>query len=123
MKTATIKWNDFFANEPTPVVSKKAETIIKVAFVGLTTFILFTDVTFAASSIDTAANAIYRKLLNIGKWVIIIKGGIDTIQNAVQGELQSAKKNFLGYLLVYVVLWALPWGLKQVDLLFSDMGA
>lgn len=122
MKTATIKWNDFFANEPKPLISKKTETIIKVAFIGLTTFVMFTDVTFAASSIDTAANAIYRKLLNIGKWVIIIKGGIDTIQNAVQGDLQSAKKNFLGYLLVYVVLWALPWGLKQVDILFSDMG-
>ncbi|OMF54661.1 hypothetical protein BK138_16000 [Paenibacillus rhizosphaerae] len=134
MKTHVIGWSEFCKGpvEKSPVIAwdrirkalLKKETIIKVAGVTLVLLIGMPDVLHAASAtgIDVAAEKIYKKLMNIGKWVIVIKGGIDTIQSAVQGDLQSAKKNFLGYLMVYVVLWALPWGLKQVDILFSDMG-
>lgn len=134
MKTQVIGWNEFCNG---PVVKyqvidleriKKAllkkENIIKIAGITLVLLIGLPDITHAAAAtgIDIAAEKIYKKLMNLGKWVIVIKGGIDTIQSAVQGDLQSAKKNFLGYLMVYIVLWALPWGLKQVDILFADMG-
>lgn len=139
-KIQTVSWGDFFIKEKKlqePVIFidlvdirdkavrciMKKETIIKVAGITLLLLISLPGTSHAATGIDAVADKLYKKLLNVGKWVIIIKGGIDTIQNAVQGDLQSAKKNFLGYLLVYVVLWALPWGLKQVDVMFADLGA
>ena len=140
-KTQTVSWESFFANShqrplaPVVVIDLdrlgkdilctlvRKEMIIKVA--GITLFLLIglPGTSHAATGIDIVADKLYKKLLNVGKWVIIIKGGIDTIQNAVQGDLQASKKNFLGYLLVYIVLWALPWGLKQVDIMFADLGA
>lgn len=134
MRTHVIGWNEFCKGpvEKVPVVDwekirkalLKKEAIIKIAGVTLVLLVGMPDVLHAASAtgIDVAAEKIYKKLLNVGKWVIVIKGGIDIIQSALQEDVQSAKKKFLGYLMVYVVLWALPWGLKQVDLLFSDMG-
>ena len=76
---------------------------------------------FAAGSLDASGNAIYKKIIGIGKWVIIIKGGIDTIQNVMGGDFDSAKKSFLGYLMVYGVLFALPWGMEQIETVFSGL--
>jgi hypothetical protein len=96
-------------------------TIVKAA--GLT-FVLLTalpDVSFAAGTgIDVGAEKIYKKLLNVGKWVIIVKGGMDTIKSVADGDLPSAKKNFLGYVVTYAILWALPWALGEVDKLFEN---
>lgn len=143
MRTQVVGWEEFFDRKPSApaqaivieveriraaavkAISDK-DVIIKVAGVAAALLIGIPDVTHAAgytvTGIDAAASQIYRKLLNVGKWVIIVKGGIDTIQSAISGDLQSAKRNFLSYLLVYVTLWALPWGLKQVDTMFADMG-
>lgn len=138
MKTRSVNWDEFFNPKCTAAQAvvfdlreiQKAvidglmnkETIIKVAGVTLILTLALPQITHAAGTgIDVAASKIYRKLLNVGKWVIIVKGGVDTIQNVVQGDMHSAKKNFLGYMLVYTVLLALPWGLNQVDSMFSDM--
>lgn len=139
-KVKTVNWCDFFIQykqlrEPVIIINlddirekitksaMKKETLIKVAGISLILLIGLPGTSHAATGIDAVADKLYKKLLNVGKWIIIMKGGIDTIQSAIQGDVQSAKKNFLGYLLVYVVLWALPWGLKQVDVVFADMGA
>ena len=80
------------------------------------------DVAFAAdSTIDAGATKIYSKLVNVGKWVIIIKGAFDTINSTVQGDFIQARKSFLAYLLVYVVLLGLPWAFAQVEMLFTEM--
>lgn len=76
-------------------------------------------VALAASSLDAKGNMIYLKIVNIGKWVIIIKGAIEIIQNITSGDIQSAKKQFLGYLMVYGTLFALPWGMDQVQSVFQ----
>jgi hypothetical protein len=73
----------------------------------------------AATNIDASGTRIYQKIVNIGKWVIIIKGSIDIIQNITAGDTQSAKKQFLGYLMVYGTLFALPWGMDQVQSVFQ----
>lgn len=91
-----------------------------------TTVILFiglTDVTFAASGtgIDAGANQLYKRVINIGKWVIIVKGGIETIKNAADGDFQSVKKGFLGYGITYAVLWALPWMMHEIEKMFESM--
>lgn len=101
----------------------KRGTIVKVA--GLTLVILagMPDVSHAAgvTGIDAQADKLYRKLINVGKWVIIIKGGIETIKNVADGDLPATKKNFLGYGLTYAILWALPWLMKEIERLFTEM--
>jgi hypothetical protein len=97
---------------------------IKYRVIG-TAIILFlgiTDISFAASTgMDVGAAKIYAKLINVGKWVIIVKGGIDTIRSVAEGDVNTAKKNFLGYVVTYAILWALPWALGEVDKLFTNM--
>lgn len=89
---------------------------VVVLFLGLS------DVTFAASTgIDAGANKIYRKLVNIGKWVIIIKGAIDTLKSVSDGDLPATKKNFLGYGVTYLILLGLPWMMSEIEKLFQDM--
>ncbi|MEF3311394.1 hypothetical protein PV433_21165 [Paenibacillus sp. GYB004] len=97
------------------------ETVFKTA--GITVVLLAIPASaFAASTgIDVGAEKIYKKLLNVGKWVIVAKGGIDTIKSVADGDLQAAKRNFLGYLVTYAILWALPWGMGEIDKLFEGM--
>jgi hypothetical protein len=97
-------------------------TIVKVAGVTCVLFFGLPDASFAAGTgIDAGATKIYAKLINVGKWVIIVKGGIDTIRSVAEGDVNTAKKNFLGYVVTYAILWALPWALGEVDKLFTNM--
>lgn len=98
---------------------------IKYQVIGFTLllFIGLTDQAFAGTGIDEKANSIYKKLVKIGKWVIVAKGGMETIKNAADGDFDSAKKKFLGYLVVYALLWGLPWAMDQVEGLFDEVGA
>lgn len=91
-------------------------------------FVLLTGIetsAFAAGNtgIDAGANELYKKIVNVGKWVIIVKGGMDTIKHVAEGDFQSAKKGFLGYLLTYALLWALPWGMDEIEKLFDQMSS
>lgn len=101
---------------------RSKDTFIKAASVSVALFIATPDVSFAAGTgIDVGAEKIYKKLVNIGKWVIIVKGGIDTIKTVADGDLPSAKKNFLGYGVTYAILWGLPWMMAEIEKLFDDM--
>lgn len=75
----------------------------------------------AGTGIDAGGIKIYHKLVNLGKWIIVIKGGWDTIQHTIKGDFDHAKKSFLQYLIVYVILLALPWSLNQIDSVFKDI--
>jgi hypothetical protein len=94
--------------------TKYAVTGISLVLVGTPT-----DV-FASTGIDKGATKIYLKLVNIGKWVIIVKGGIDIITSITNGDVDAAKKRFFGYLMAYGALFALPWGMGEVERLFED---
>lgn len=107
-------------------------TLVKVAGITLILIAALPHETFAAGNeavatmaggtgLDVGANKIYRKLINVGKWVIIVKGGIDTIKSVAEGDTGAAKKNFLGYVITYAILWALPWALTEVEKIFSEM--
>lgn len=74
-----------------------------------------------ATGIDAGAEKIYKKLVRIGKWIIIIKGAFDTISHTVQGDFVSARKSGLSYMLVYVILLGLPWAFKQIEGLFDEV--
>lgn len=86
-------------------------------------FLGFADTSFASTGIDVGAKKLYVRLIGVGKWVIIVKGGIDTIKSVAEGDFQASKKNFLGYVLTYAILWALPWAFDEVEKLFTEMEA
>lgn len=79
------------------------------------------DYAFAASGIEIGAEKLYAKLMNVGKWIIIFKGGFDTVKHMVSGDFDSAKKGFLSYLIVYLFLLGLPWAMNEVDAIFVDL--
>ena len=131
-KTEVIPFNQFFNNSDADDNFKN--TLIKhlnkykivYRIIGTTIIIFSSGIidpsAFAApTGIDVGGARIYEKLVGLGKWVIIFKGGWDTIQNTIKGDFDMAKRSFLQYLMVYIILLALPWSLKQVDSVFSDM--
>lgn len=130
-RTEIIPFNQFFNNSSEDEIKN---TLIKhlnkykivYRIIGTTIIIFSSGIidpsAFAApTGIDVGGARIYEKLVGLGKWVIIFKGGFDTIQHTIKGDLDMAKKSFLQYLMVYVILLALPWSMKQVDSVFSDM--
>jgi hypothetical protein len=74
------------------------------------------------ASVDDGGMRIYKKLTGIGKWAIVIKGAIDVIQSAINGDYQQAKTQFMGYLLCFAILLALPYGLSEIEDAFGYGG-
>lgn len=79
---------------------------------------LLPSVVEAATGIDARGAQIHMKLVGIGKWIIVGKGTVDIIQNVLNGDTDTAKSKFMGYLLMFALLLALPWGLNEVEALF-----
>lgn len=101
---------------------KKYGMVYKVA--GVTAILIMTgDVAFASSGIDIEASKLYKELIGIGKWIIVFKGGFDILKMIGSGDLESAKKSFFGYLLTYLLLLGLPYGLDKVDAIFNSVSA
>jgi hypothetical protein len=67
------------------------------------------------TGVDAGARKLYDRLLQIGRWIITIKGAFDTVSHTVQGDFVSARKSGLAYLMVYAILKGLPWAFDQVD--------
>lgn len=124
-KTESMSINEFmsrdFKLERTESRRNKIKLVVTVS--GITLAITFSglDIVNATSGIDIQARKIYDKLLTVGKWIIVIKGGIDTINHSVQGDFDTAKKSFLSYLIVYLVLNGLPWAMDEVDKVFNEL--
>lgn len=131
MRTESIKFNDFMSGEYSLRIKKVKEIqkgrIYKIILVsGLTLVMLHTGFGGSALAagpvgIEQGAYQMYKKLLMIGKWIIIVKGGIDTINAMMQGDHGTAKRGFLTYLVVYLILNGLPWAMDQVDGLFKGL--
>jgi hypothetical protein len=99
---------------------KKYGVVYKAA--GISIILLASGGTALASSgIEAGAAQLYSKLLSIGKWIIIFKGGFDIIKNMASGDFDSAKKGFISYLVVYVFLFGLPWAMNEVDSIFREL--
>jgi hypothetical protein len=106
---------------------KKYGTAYRIA--GVTVILLMSAIplgggsvtAFASSGIEIGAEKLYAKLLSVGKWVIIFKGGFDIIKNMASGDFDSAKKGFISYLVVYVFLFGLPWAMNEVDGIFKEL--
>jgi hypothetical protein len=100
---------------------KKYGTVYKVAGVTVILVAGIDATAFASSGIEIGAQHLYSKLLSLGKWVIIFKGGFDTIRHMVSGDFDAAKKGFLSYLIVYIFLFGLPWAMNEIDGIFKEM--
>jgi hypothetical protein len=129
MRTETIKFNDFMSGEYSLRVKKIKEIrrnrIYKITLVSGLTLVMIASGTsvFAAGTlgIEKGAYEMYKTLLMVGKWIIIVKGGIDTVNAMLQGDHAAAKRGFLTYLVVYLILNGLPWAMDQVDGLFDGL--
>jgi hypothetical protein len=99
---------------------KKYGTVYKIA--GVTVVVLLSGGhALAASAIDVPAKKLYYEIVNLGKWVIVFKGGIDTIKSIGNGDFDGAKKSFFSYLLTYLLLLGLPYGMDKVDEVFHSI--
>jgi hypothetical protein len=127
-RTKTIDFKKFvsgeYAAEQKELEHNRNMAIKKVVVISGYTAIIFVggfDIANASDGIDQGARTLYAKLLSIGKWIVIVKGAISTVNNVIQEDIGAAKKNFLGYLVVYLILKGLPWGMDQVDHLFEGV--
>jgi hypothetical protein len=127
MKVQTVGSISEFLHQKEEPFSVKAERHFKKYGVvykaaGVTIILLASGGTALASSgIEIGAEKLYAKLLSVGKWVIIFKGGFDIIKNMASGDFDSAKKGFLSYLVVYIFLFGLPWAMNEVDTIFREL--
>lgn len=121
-KTERINFGEFVRGEyKRPTHWQRHGFKYQVAGSAVILLVTGADVSFAASSIDAGASALYYELTGIGKWIIIFKGGFDTVKAVGAGDFDGAKKHFFSYLLVYLMLLGLPYGLDKVDQVFRDM--
>lgn len=123
-RTKKMSISEFMACPKQPTIKKKIDkkkVILTVAGFTVCIFLGAYDVALASTGIDAGAKVVYYKLVQIGKWIIIIKGAIDIIQSMAQGDFQAAKRHSLSYILIYVLLLGLPWGMDQVDQVFKEI--
>jgi hypothetical protein len=124
MKTKVVGSISEFLN-PKPVKSHWEKYGFAYKVVGTTVIILVAgasfDYAFASSGIEDGAQRLYDKLLSVGKWVIIFKGGFDIIKFTAAGDFEGAKKGLLSYLLIYIFLFGLPWAMDEIDAIFKDL--
>src|SRR5690606_25778005 len=123
MRTETINFRDFMKGNvpaPKPMVSKKF-IITTCLIAGALVFGIIDPASAATATLDEKAKDLYfKKFLGIDKWIIVGKGGWDTVNKTIKEDFDGAKKSFLQYLLVFGILYALPFGLDQVESVFSE---
>jgi hypothetical protein len=128
-KVESMSISQFLNSEKETLAMKAERHFKKYGFVykvvGVTVLIFVAgggfDYAFASNGIDAPARKLYKEVVNIGKWVIVFKGGIDTIKSIGNGDFDAAKKSFFGYLLTYLFLLGLPYGMDKVDEVFTSI--
>ena len=86
-------------------------------------YIILVDpsVALGVATIEQTSTQFYRKVLGLGRAVILIKGGLEIVQHALAGDFQQTKKTVLSYLGMYALLLLLPYGLDQIDALIGGL--
>lgn len=96
------------------------QNVIKIgAITGIILVGMEMDVSAAGMGIDEKAKQLFDKFLWIAKWVIALKGGVDTLNKALKEDFEGAKRSAIQYLLVYGIIIALPIGLDFVETFFE----
>jgi len=79
------------------------------------------SVALGVATIEQTSDQFYRKVLGLGRAVILIKGGLEIVQHALAGDFQATKKTILSYLGMYALLLLLPYGLDQIDAMIGGL--
>lgn len=90
--------------------------LVNIGVVGVT---ILVPAVAEAAGVGAGGMKIYTTILDIGKWVIIIKGTIDCIQSVLAGDFQSAKKQFFGYIMCFAIMLGLPWAMNEIEAMFK----
>lgn len=69
---------------------------------------------------DEKALKMYMKIIPIAKWGIAFKGAFETMHAVATGDVQSAKRNFVGYIMAFIILMALPSAMNEVQATFQE---
>lgn len=97
MKTESMSIKEFMNREKDMSKGHFEKYGVYYKAAGISLIILSTgDISFAAGidPIGPAARGLYSQLVGIGKWIIIFKGGFETIKSIGNGDVDSAKKDF-----------------------------
>jgi len=79
------------------------------------------SVALGVATIEQTSEQFYRKVLGLGRAVILIKGGLEIVQHSLAGDFQASKKTALSYFGMYALLLLLPYGLDQIDSLIGGL--
>jgi hypothetical protein len=102
------------------LLDKNKGLIVKVCLVTGAMFLGADHFALADTPIDEKASELYfGKFIGIAKWIIIGKGGWDTMHKMLQEDFVGAKKCVLQYLIIFAILLGLPSALTQVENLFG----
>jgi hypothetical protein len=136
MKKESMSISEFLHREKEPglvKIERHFKKYGKVYRIVGTTLIIFVaggglDTVFAADGytdgiIDKEASIVYKDLVDIGKWLIVGRGAWEIITSVLKHDVDGAKKNFIGYLLAYVLLLAFPHLMDKIDGIFDRWGA
>ena len=97
--------------------NKHKKVYFRIAILAIV-FFFIPNIALGATT-DEKGMQIYKKLVSYGKWVVIIKCLLETIQSVMNGDVQKAKTNFFGYMLGLVIMLSLPAVVGQIEELFQ----
>jgi len=60
-------------------------------------FLLIPDTALAAGTVDDGGMRAYKKIFSVGKWIIIGKWALDSIQCALNGDYDGIKQKSIAY--------------------------
>jgi hypothetical protein len=64
-------------------------------------------------------NLYYKLADGVVKLVLVFKGAFEVIQACINGDIQAAKKNLMGYLLAYAGVYLLPTAFDEIQNMFG----
>lgn len=71
---------------------------------------------FADEGLDERMSALYfDKFIGIIKWVIVGKGGWESVSRMLKEDFNGAKRSLIQYVILFALLLGLPYGLNEIE--------
>lgn len=117
-----------FKNKPKVRLVRKYTIIAVTVFA---TVLIFQDGTnFAlaisgsnSSGIEVGGRELYSRLVSVGKWIIMAKGGFETLKHVTNSDYEGAKKVGISHLVIFALLIGMPYAFDMIEELFSSFGS
>jgi hypothetical protein len=129
-KVQNMTIGEFLNNEKQSDFMKRAavhfnKNHITYKVIGGTVFIFFAGgfdtVALANEAFDKKAKSIYfGEFLGVAKWMIVGKGGWDTVNKTLKEDFDGAKRSFFQYLLIFALLYGYPFALDIIESMFQE---